>query len=156
MTISTLQDTNTSGAMRDMPQWVARLLDSPLTLLATRVCLTLPFWVSGLVKLFSWQTGVAEMAQFGLSPAWVFNIATIVTQLGGSALVILNRKTWLGAGALGVFTLIATVIGHPLANLSAEARAAQVNIILEHIAIAAGFVLVAVVALRRNAAGRAT
>jgi len=48
------------------------------------------------------------MSHFGLHPAWAFNVATVFCQLGGSALIILNRWVWVGAGALGVFT----VLGH--------------------------------------------
>ena len=36
------------------------------------------------------------MAALGLEPAWLLNALTILVQLGGSLLVILNRWTWLG------------------------------------------------------------
>src|SRR5690606_11843563 len=77
-----------------------------------RIVLTFAFWGSGLAKLIDFQGGVAEMAHFGLEPAIAFNIATIITQIGGSALIILNRWTWLGAGALAVFTLLTIPISH--------------------------------------------
>jgi transmembrane protein len=80
--------------------------------IAARVVLYLPFWWSGLTKLGDFSGGMAEMAGLGLSPAWFFNALTIVVQLGGSLLVIANVLTWLGAGTLGVFTLLATVLAH--------------------------------------------
>jgi uncharacterized membrane protein YphA (DoxX/SURF4 family) len=40
-------------------------------------------------------------------------VATIVVQTGGSIMLILGRWAWLGAGALEVFTAIATMIAHP-------------------------------------------
>ena len=55
---------------------------------------------------------MAELAGLGLHPAWLFNLVTLPTKLGGSALAILNGMTWLGAGALGIFTVFATFLGH--------------------------------------------
>lgn len=71
-----------------------------------RILLTFMYWASGLSKLIDFNGGVAEMQHFGLEPAVAFNIAVIVTQIGGSLLVILNRYAWLGAGALAVFTAL--------------------------------------------------
>ena len=59
------------------------------------------FWWSGLTKLLDFSGGTAEMAAFGLEPAWLFNALTIFVQLGGSLLVILNRIQTLGG--VGVF-----------------------------------------------------
>jgi len=135
----------------DAPEPIARLLDNPVTLLAARVCLALPFLVGGIVKLFTWDAGVAEMAEQGLHPAWAFNLATLLTEIVGSVLLIANRWTWLGAGALGVFTVLATLLGHRFWNFTGAERQMQLNAFLEHAAIAAGFILVVVVGLRANA-----
>jgi transmembrane protein len=132
------------------PKTVATLLDNPTTLLFARFCLALPFLVGGLAKLLYWSDGVAEMERVGLAPAWAFNLAALATQLVGSALVILDRKTWLGAGALGVFTVVATFLDHRFWELNSAARMAQMNAFLEHAAIGAGFILVSVVSLRRE------
>jgi transmembrane protein len=132
------------------PKTVATLLDNPTTLLFARFCLVLPFVVGGLAKLLDWPDGVAEMEHVGLAPAWAFNLAALVTQLAGSALVLLDRKTWLGAGALGVFTVVATLLDHRFWELNGAARMAQMNAFLEHAAIGAGFILVSVVSLRRE------
>jgi pimeloyl-ACP methyl ester carboxylesterase len=94
-----MDDAPNRTGRRDTPALVARALDNPLTLLFARVCLTLPFLATGVAKLLAWNAGVAGMADHGLEPAWAFNLATIVTDLGGAALVILDRRTWLGAGA---------------------------------------------------------
>ncbi|HEY0235030.1 MAG TPA: DoxX family membrane protein [Afipia sp.] len=53
--------------------------------------LTFPFWGSGLSKLIDFSGGTAEMAGFGLKPAVLFNAFVLVTQLLGSAAIILNR-----------------------------------------------------------------
>ena len=120
-------------------------LRAPVTAAATRVVLCLPFWWSGLNKLFDFSSGTAEMAALGLEPAGLFNALTILVQLGGSLLVILNLWTWLGAGALGVFTALATVLAHQFWTLDGLERARELNTFLEHLAIIAGFVLVAMI-----------
>ena len=129
----------------EQPDWlIGRFLRAPATAAAARIVLCLPFWWSGLSKLLDFSGGTAEMAALGLEPAWLFNALTILVQLGGSLLVILNRWTWLGAGALGVFTALATVMAHRFWTLDGIERVRELNIFLEHLAIIAGFVLVAI------------
>ena len=130
------------------PLFIARLLGHPVMLLATRICITLPFLVGGIVKLADWQGGVNEMHALGLEPAPLVNLATLITELGGSALVILDRKTWLGAGALGVFTVLSTFLAHRYWDFAGEARVREFNSFLEHATIAAAFVLVTVLSTR--------
>jgi len=134
----------------DIPAPLARLLGHPLTLLATRICVTLPFLVGGIVKLTDWQGGVDEMQALGLEPAWAINLVTLVTELAGSALVILNRKTWLGAGALGVFTVLTTLLAHRFWAFDGPDRAREFNSFLEHATIAAAFILVTVLSFRTH------
>ncbi len=124
---------------------IGLFLRAPATAAAARIVLCLPFWWSGLSKLLDFSGGTAEMAALGLEPAWLFNALTILVQLGGSLLVILNRWTWLGAGALGVFTALATVMAHQFWTLDGIERVRELNIFLEHLAIIAAFVLVAMI-----------
>ena len=132
----------------DTPRPVALLLDHPVTLLAARVCITLPFLAGGILKLADWPGGVAEMAAAGLEPAWLINLATLITELAGSALVILDRRVWLGAGALGVFTVLTTFLAHRFWEFTGAERVREFNSFLEHATIAAAFVLVAVLSIR--------
>ena len=134
----------------DTPEPVARLLDHPLTLLAARICVTLPFMVAGLCKLVDWPGGVAEMESVGLHPPGLFNLAALATELGGSALVILDRKTWLGAGALGVFTVLSTFLAHRFWDAAGPDRVREFNSFFEHASIAAAFILVAALSLRSS------
>jgi transmembrane protein len=92
------------------------------------------------------------MTHAGLHPAWLFNAVTIVTELGGSALIILNRGNWLGARALGVFTVLATALAHQFWEFSGIERNLQLNSFSEHAAICAVFILV--VAVRRVPASK--
>jgi len=135
-----------------MPSLLSRLLDGVLgaawTAAAARVVLCLPFWWSGLAKLFDFAGGTAEMASQGLPAPALFNALTILVQLGGSALVIANVWTWLGAGALGVFTVLATLLAHRFWTVDGPERVPQLNAFLEHLSIVAGFVLVAILSAR--------
>jgi transmembrane protein len=108
-----------------------------------RILLTFGFWASGLAKLIDFQGGVAEMAHFGLEPAVAFNVATIITQLVGSALVILNRWTWLGAGALGVFTALTIPLVHHFWTMEEPFRTIEFHVVMEHITVIGGLMVVA-------------
>lgn len=115
-----------------------------------RAGLCLAYVYSGVSKLFDFQGAIAEQAHFGMSPPALFAAATIATQLGGSALLLLWRGPLaaLGALALAGFTLLATFIGHPFWNESGMERFADLNSFLEHFGLIGGFVLVALWELR--------
>lgn len=108
-----------------------------------RTVLTFMYWASGLSKLIDFNGGVAEMAHFGLEPAAAFNIAVIITQLGGSALVILNRWTWLGAGALAVFTALTIPIAHTFWSMEEPLKTLEFYVVMEHITVIGGLMVVA-------------
>jgi transmembrane protein len=130
--------------LEQLDRLIGLILQAPVTAAVARIVLCLPFWWSGLRKLCDFSGGTAEMAALGLKPAWLFNALTILVQLGGSLLVILNLWTWLGAGALGVFTALATVMAHRFWTLDGIERVRELDTFLEHLAIIAGFVLVAI------------
>ena len=133
------------ATLAQLDRLIGLILRAPAIAAAARIVLCLPFWWSGLTKLLDFTGGTTELAALGLEPAWLFNALTILAQLGGSLLVILNRWTWLGAGALGVFTALATVLAHQFWTLDGLERARELNTFLEHLAIIAGFVLVAMI-----------
>jgi transmembrane protein len=135
----------------ETPRAVIRLLDNRAMLLIARIMVSAPFIVGGLTKSLDWSAGVAEMLHVGLNPAWAFNLAALCTQLIGSGLIILNRWVWLGAGALGVFTVWATLLAHRFWEFTGAERVMQMNSFFEHWTIAAAFILVAVVGLRTSA-----
>ncbi|WGF90276.1 DoxX family protein [Marinivivus vitaminiproducens] len=115
--------------------------------------LTLPYWTSGIAKLVDWDGALAEAGHFGLNPAWFVVAATILVQVGGSASVILGRHAWLGAGALGVFTALATLIAHPFWQIADPMqRFHDRNTFLEHVGLIGGLMSAAILSHR---AGRA-
>lgn len=108
-----------------------------------RILLTYMFWASGIAKLVDFQAGVGEMAHFGLNSPVAFAIATIIVQLGGSALIILNRWTWLGAGALGIFTLLTIPIAHNFWTMEEPFKTIEFYVVMEHISIVGALMVVA-------------
>ncbi|OHV75710.1 DoxX family protein [Rhizobium sp. LCM 4573] len=108
-----------------------------------RTVLTFMFWASGLAKLIGFDAGVAEMAHFGLEPATLFNIATIIVQLGGSLLIIFNRWTWLGAGALAVFTALTIPIAHNFWTMEEPIKTIEFHVVMEHITVIGALMVVA-------------
>jgi len=123
----------------------AILLNRAVLLLA-RILLTFPFWGSGLAKLIDFQGGVAEMAMFGLNPPVAFNIATIIVQLAGSALIIANRSAWLGAGALGVFTALTIPLVHHFWSLEDDRAIVAFHTATEHVGMIGALILAAILA----------
>lgn len=130
------------------PSIINAILSSRLTDVLARIIFTFPFWGSGLAKLIDFRGGVGEMEMFGLTPGWLFNIATIIVQLGGSALIITRRHTWLGAGALGIFTALTIPIVHHFWSLEGERAIVAFHTATEHIGMIGALILVSILAQR--------
>ncbi|WP_165187118.1 DoxX family protein [Caulobacter soli] len=131
------------------PTPIAALLKAPAVSILARVLLTLPYWWSGLSKLANLSGALGEAAHFGLKPAWLVVAATVLVQLGGSILLIVGRVGWLAAGALGVFTALATLIAHPFWTVADPMeRFHALNTFLEHIGLIGGFMLAAILVER--------
>lgn len=108
-----------------------------------RIVLTSMFWGSGIGKLVDFPAALGEMTHFGLNPPAVFAVATIIVQLVGSLLVILNRWTWLGAGALAVFTLLTIPIAHNFWVMEEPFKTIEFYVVTEHISIIGALMVVA-------------
>jgi len=137
------------------PRWIDTVLSSRATEIVARILLTFPFWGSGLAKLLDFSGGMAEMRQFGLEPAWLYNALTVLVQLGGSALIITKRWTWFGAGALGVFTFLTIPIVHAFWRLSGEHAIVAFHTATEHVGMIGALILVSILALRPRSAAPA-
>lgn len=128
---------------------IERLLSKPTATVIARIALTFPFWISGVLKLVDFEAGVAEMAGFGLEPAHIFNVATVVTQLAGSLLIIFGAYVWLGAGVLGVFTGLTVFLVHRFWIITEEPfRTIALHTSAEHIGIIGGLLAIAILAAR--------
>jgi uncharacterized membrane protein YphA (DoxX/SURF4 family) len=97
----------------------------------------------GIVKLANINGAVAEMNHFGLSPAMPFVIAVVALELGASVAILTGYWRWLGALALGAFTVAATFMANRYWVLESPERFAAENAFYEHLGLAGGFLLVA-------------
>jgi uncharacterized membrane protein YphA (DoxX/SURF4 family) len=131
----------------DTPRWVAAILSLPWLLPISRAALVSAFLIGGIQKLIDFPAAVAEQAHFGLQPAWLWAAAAIVVELGGSALVILGRFVWLGAGGLGVLTAIAMLTANSFWTMEGHDRFMALNAFFEHLGLIGGLVLVSVLSL---------
>jgi transmembrane protein len=139
-----------------MPSSLARLIDTSWFAVLARVVLTSAFWGSGLAKLIDFPGGVAEMALYGLEPAVAFNVACIVTQIGGSFLVILNRHVWLGCGALAVFTALTIPLVHHFWTMRDPQEALMhFFFVAEHVSLIGGLMVMSILSRRPRPAAAA-
>ena len=138
-----------------MSQSIERLLRLPAAAPVARLAITFPFWGSAITKLSDFASARAEMAHFGLEPAIWFAVATILVQLGGSFLIIVDRLAWLGAGALGVFTGLTVIVVHHFWSITEEpARTIAFHTAMEHVGIIGGLIAISILAARaRSSAG---
>lgn len=97
----------------------------------------------GLTKAFDFPGAIAEMRHLGLAPAAPLAGATILVELGASALILMGRLRWLGALALAVFTLAATFLANRYWDMAPPERFAATNSFFEHLGLVGGFLLVA-------------
>jgi uncharacterized membrane protein YphA (DoxX/SURF4 family) len=112
--------------------------------LAARVCLSAVFLWSGWTKLMDRAAGLAEVKAFGLPVPALCLALTIACQLVGGMMVLAGYWTRLGALALGVFTIVATLMAHRYWHLSGTERMQQRVVCLEHLAIVGGFIMLIV------------
>ena len=105
----------------------------------------------GFNKAVDFNAAIAEMNHFGLSPAAPLAVAVIVLELGASALILTGFLRWLGALALGGFTLLATFVALRFWDMPQPERFMAANSFFEHLGLVGGFLLVAWHDLRERA-----
>lgn len=88
------------------------VLERPGLSLTGRILLTSPFWASALLKLYDFGGTIAEVKGFGLPAPALVAILTICVQAAGSVAIISGHFAAAGAAALGVFTLMASLLAH--------------------------------------------
>jgi uncharacterized membrane protein YphA (DoxX/SURF4 family) len=91
-----------------------------------------------------------EQRQWRMWPAVPIAIATIVTELGASALILSGYYRWVGALWLAGFTLIATFVANRFWELPMPDRFMVENAFFEHLGLIGGFLLVAWHDLKRE------
>lgn len=104
----------------------------------------------GLDKLVDFGSAVAEARHFGLPFETVIAVATIVTELVASALILSGFHRWIGAIWLAGFTLIATFVANRFWEIPQPERFMVENAFFEHLGLVGGFLLVAWYDLRER------
>ncbi|MDX3909624.1 MAG: DoxX family protein [Sphingobium sp.] len=135
----------------DEPRFVDAILDWRPTWFLARLALVSAYLLGGVVKLMNWPAAVAEQAHFSMSPPAFWASLTIGVELVGPILILSGRLIWLGAGMLGVFTLLAAFTANAFWAMPAgQERFMATNAFFEHVGLIGGFVLVALVAEREQ------
>lgn len=137
------------GVERD-PRFVDAVLDSRWTLFLAQLALAGAYLLGGIVKLTDFPAAVAEQAHFGIHPPAFWAAATIAVEIVGPVLILAGRRVWLGAGMLGVFTLLAAITANNFWAMHGQERFMATNAFFEHIGLVGGFVLAAMLAERRH------
>jgi uncharacterized membrane protein YphA (DoxX/SURF4 family) len=137
-------------AKADNPRWVRAILSWPWLLPISRIALVSAFLIGAIQKLIDFPGAIAEQAHFGLQPAWMWAVAAVIVEFGGSVLVIVGRWVWLGAGGLGVLTAIAMFAVNDFWAKTGHDRFIAVNDFFEHLGLIAGLVLVSVLSLHEQ------
>jgi uncharacterized membrane protein YphA (DoxX/SURF4 family) len=97
----------------------------------------------GIVKLTDISGAVSEMNHFGVSPAMPFAVAVIALELVASVAILIGYGRWLGALALGAFTVAASLMANRYWELGSAEQFATENAFYEHLGLTGGFLLVA-------------
>ena len=114
-------------------------------LLAARLFLGAVYLYSGAVKLVGWQAAISEFALLGLPVPAVAVAATVAVQLLGGLAIAVGWQFRAAAAALAVFTVVATLIGHPFWAFAGVEFQRQLTTALEHLAIVGGFLLLTII-----------
>ncbi|RQU07060.1 DoxX family protein [Burkholderia cenocepacia] len=126
------------------PSWLRVLLAQPWVLPLARVALVSAYLLGGVAKALDFHGAVAEQAHFGLQPAALWAALAIAVEIAGSLCVVFRRFTWLGAGSLGMLTLVAMFVANDFWNRSGAERFMALNSFFEHLGLIAALVLATV------------
>lgn len=135
------------------PRFVGAILDWRPTAHVARLALVSAYLLGAAVKASDFPGAVAEQAHFGMNPPAFWAALTIAVEIVGPLLILTRRWLWLGAGMLGVFTLLAAVKANAFwAMAPGPDRFMATNAFFEHIGLIGGFVLVALLDRKERAA----
>ncbi|UEP22593.1 DoxX family protein [Burkholderia ambifaria] len=137
---------------RCSPGWIRALLSQAWVGSLVRLALVSAFLIGGVNKAMHFGDAVAEQAHFGLHPPALWAALAIAVEIGGSLCVVFRRFTWLGAGSLGMLTLVAMVVANDFWNRSGADHFMALNSFFEHLGLIAALVLATIVDDARQSA----
>lgn len=130
--------------LKPLERSAAQLITLPAVRWLGLLGLCAAYLQGGLMKLFDLPGATAEMEHFGLHPPGLMAAGVISFELICSVLVLSGVARWLGALALGGFTLAATFIAIRFWELPpGMGRSMATNSFFEHLGLAGAFILVA-------------
>jgi uncharacterized membrane protein YphA (DoxX/SURF4 family) len=135
------------------PAWIRALLMQPWVLPLMRLALVSAYLIGGVAKALDFDGAVAEQAHFGLQPAALWAALAIAVEIAGSLCVVLGRFTWLGAGSLGMLTLVAMTVANDFWNRTGAEHFMALNSFFEHLGLIAALVLATLLADAKHPAG---
>lgn len=139
------------STLSSTPRFVQAMLDWRGASLIARLALSSAYLLGGIVKLSDFPGAVAEQAHFHMPYPALFAIMTIGVELIGPALILSGRMVWLGAGMLGVFTLLAAITANGFwAMAPGPERFGATNAFFEHLGLVGGFLALALLAGRAD------
>lgn len=134
------------------PAWVRALLAQPWVGPLVRLALVSAWLIGGVNKALNFDSAIAEQAHFGLHPPALWAALAVAVEIAGSLCVIFRRFTWIGAGGLGVLTLVAMLVANDFWNQTGVARFMALNSFFEHLGLIAALVLATMLGDARGAA----
>jgi transmembrane protein len=132
------------------PKFIDRILKSDGLWHVSRLTITFMYWYAGIGFALDFQGAEQAMSSTGLQPLWLVAALTIVVEVGGSLLIILDRAVWLGAGALGVFTALTIPLVHHFWNMTGPAAVQAQLESEEHLTVIAGLTIVSILSVVRR------
>ncbi|VWL96489.1 DoxX family protein [Burkholderia lata] len=135
------------------PAWVRALLAQPWVLPLARLALVSAYLIGGVAKALDFNGAVAEQAHFGLQPAALWAALAIAVEIAGSLCIVLGRFTWLGAGSVGMLTLVAMTVANDFWNRTGAEHFMALNSFFEHLGLIAALVLATRLADAKRADG---
>lgn len=136
------------------PRFVANILRSTWLWRLSRVLITFMYWYAALGFVMNFSGAEASMALTGLRPRWLIAGLTIAVQLTGSALIILDRAVWLGAGMLATFTLLTIPVDHHFWTMTGLAATQAMLESEEHLTVVGGLIVVSIHSFLRKERGQ--
>lgn len=139
------------------PAWVHALLAQPWVGPLVRLALVSAWLIGGFNKALHFDSAIAEQAHFGLHPPALWAALAVAVEIAGSLCVIFRRFMWIGAGGLGVLTVVAMLVANDFWNQTGTARFMALNSFFEHLGLIAALVLATMLGDAESAAeGRRT
>ncbi len=135
------------------PAWIRALLSQRWVLLLARLALVSAYLIGGVDKALNFNDAVAEQAHFGLHPAALWAALAVAVEIAGSLCVVFRRFTWIGAGGLGVLTVVAMLVANDFWNRTGVARFMALNSFFEHLGLIAALVFATVLSDANTVAG---